>query len=592
MNADGLAETRVGRWLSHRRAPLGLALLAALLAAPAVPTGLMGDDYFQRIILLRIGELGARLSPVRELFDFVPAHLRDGMVELGVIPWWSDPSLSIAFARPLSALSHVVDYALWPDTFALHHLHSLLWFALAVGLVGGLYRRLCGSPAVAGLAGLLFAVEDAHALNAGWVANRNALLCLVAGALLVGQHVQWQRTRRARALALALLFATIGLACGEATLGALAYVVAWQFTCEERSWRHRLWPLVPYALVVGSWRVLYGAFGYGVAGSSLYTDPGREPLLFLTALLERAPLLLSNQWLGAPINLWLMLSRPLQLAASAAAAACLVPLVWLVLPIVRRERLARFWGLGMLIALVPICAAFPMDRLLLFAGVGAFGLIAELIASGRAWSGARAARAGWRRKAGLVLLALHGPLAAVLLVLGTATLPLFGASILAAADQAPRDPAVSGQALVFVNGNDFPVAYLPLVRQVRRDSPPPRRVAQLASTSATNDVRREDRSTLVITPEGGFLAHAMDRLLADPVRSFVTGQRIERPDFVAEVRDVTADGRPATVAFHFRRPLDDPGYRWLFWRDGRLIPFPLPDVGERMTLAPSLLVSF
>jgi hypothetical protein len=34
---------------------------------------------------------------------------------------------------------------------------------------------------VAGMAALLFAVEDAHSMVAGWIANRNALLCLVFG---------------------------------------------------------------------------------------------------------------------------------------------------------------------------------------------------------------------------------------------------------------------------------------------------------------------------------------------------------------------------------------------------------------------------
>jgi hypothetical protein len=47
-----------------------------------------------------------------------------------LLPWWSDPTIHIDFARPLTALTHVLDYALWPGTPALRHLHSLLWFAL------------------------------------------------------------------------------------------------------------------------------------------------------------------------------------------------------------------------------------------------------------------------------------------------------------------------------------------------------------------------------------------------------------------------------------------------------------------------------
>jgi len=34
------------------------------------------------------------------------------------------------------------------------------------------------------------------------------------------------------------------------------------------------------------------------------------------------------------------------------------------------------------------------------------------------------------------------------------------------------------------------------------------------------------------------------------------------------------------VGFRFRSALEDPGLCWLYWQDGRLIPFPLPAIGE------------
>ena len=593
MKTEPLATTRVGRWLAHRRAPLALALLAGLLTTPALRAGLIGDDYFQRLVLLHLGELGAQLSPVWDLFAFMPARLAPWMLERGILPWWSDPALHIAFARPLSALTHVLDYALWPDSPALQHLHSLLWFALAVALVAWLYRRVhMSSLAVAGLAGLLFAVEDAHVLPATWLANRNATLCLVAGVLVLGQHVEWQRTRRARHLLLALGLLALGLGCGEATLGSLAYVFAWQATCEEETRARRWLPLVPYAAVVLLWRALYDHLGYGAQGSFLYLDPGRQPLLFLAAVGERASLLLANQWLQAPINVWLVLPRTGQLVSSALAALLLVPLAALLLPLLRRERLARFWMLGMLASLLPVCAAFPMDRLLLFPGIGAFALMATLIAETRGWPWAVGASGGWRRRSALGLLVLHGPLAALFLVVGTALMPSFGVVFDAAETRAPRDEAVSRQTFVFVNGNDFPVFYLSVLREVRRDAPLPRRSTLLASMDSTIQVQRDDATTLVLTPVGGFLAAAFDGLLANPARPFDAGQRIVRAGFVAEIRSVTPDGRPAVVAFHFDRPLDDPSYRWLYWRDGRLMAFPLPAVGEGLTVAPSLPVVF
>src|SRR5262249_7104251 len=51
---------------------------------------------------------------------------------------------------------------------------------------------------------------------------------------------------------------------------------------------------------------------------------------------------------------------------------------WLLLPFVRSDRTCRFWALGMGLAVLPLAATFPSDRLLLFVGVGASGLLGRL----------------------------------------------------------------------------------------------------------------------------------------------------------------------------------------------------------------------
>jgi hypothetical protein len=484
-------------------------------------------------------------------------------------------------------LTHLADYRLWPDNTVLQHLHSLLWFALAVGLVAALYRRVHGAALVAGLAGLLFAVEDAHTMSAGWLAGRNTMLCLVLGATLMHRHLTWRQTRRARDLVLALLALVVGLGCGEATLGALAYVAAWQWAREEGTWLRRSLPLAPYAAIVVAWRAVYDALGYGAHGSSLYVDPGAQPLRFLQALLEHWPLLAAAQWLQAPVDLWLFLPRVAQVLASLVSALLVAGVVLLLWRLLRREAIARFWAIGMAASLIPLCAAFPMERLLVFSGIGAFALMAMLAETCGVWLWTAGGAATWRRRATQAILVLNLPVAALLLVARTATLPAFGVFFSAGAREAPRGPEVARQTLVFVNGNDFAVVYTHILRVATGEGTVPRWVAQLASVTARNEVLREDERTVVITPENGFLAMTLDRLLLDPDRRFVPGESLKRPEFVAEVREVTADGRPQRVAFHFRRPLEDPAYRWLYWKDGHLAAFPLPAIGRTTTVAPS-----
>lgn len=569
--------------LGHRFALLGLALLAVVLTLPALRAGLVGDDYFHRMVLLGRGELGARLSPTWDLFSFVPDSGRRILMDVGILPWWCDPGLRIALGRPVSALTHQADYALWPDTFVMQHLHSLVWFGLAVGLVAAIYRRVHGATPVAGLAGLFFAVEDAHAFPAAWLANRNALVCLVGGAAVILLHLAWHETGKRAYLVAALVTLAVALGAGEGALGALAYVAAWQITQERRPWLARLAPLAPYGAVVVIWRVLYGRAGYGTQGSALYLDPGREPLGFLAVLPERWPLLLAAQWFQAPVDVWLMLSRERQRTAAVLAATLVALLLAVLWDLLRKERLARFWFLGMALSAIPVCAAFPMDRLLIFAGIGAFGVLALLLQEVGVWPWPRPGK-GWRRPAAVVLLGLHLPLAAMLLVGRTAVLPAFGLFFADGAGHSPSGPDVAQQTFVFVNGNDFPVAYTWMIRQVDTPASSPRRVAQLSSALTHSLVYREDPQTLLVTSEGGFLADQLDCLLASPTRSFIEGEQVERPDYVAEIRGVTADGRPLQVAFRFQRPLEDPAYRWLHWEDGAVLEFPLPQVGESVTV--------
>ena len=186
------------RWLSSPRAPLGIVALALLLAAPALTVGLAADAHFHRLILT--GAPGLPWSGPWAMFtwaDGVPAHARQ-LMDIGMIGWWADPAHKLAFARPLTAITHVLDYALWPASPVGMHLHSLAWFALGLWALARLYRRVqpaSGGPMLASLTLCLFAIDDAHGLTLAWIANRNALVVLAFGALALDAHVRRREAR-------------------------------------------------------------------------------------------------------------------------------------------------------------------------------------------------------------------------------------------------------------------------------------------------------------------------------------------------------------------------------------------------------------
>ena len=102
-----------------------------------------------------------------DAFVFVdgdPDHLLAAQ-DTGVLPWWSSPNLHLAFFRPLSVLTMLVDVLVSPHAVPMWHLQSILWYVALVFTVGLLYRRLNSS--LAGLALFLYAVDDSHAMTMG-----------------------------------------------------------------------------------------------------------------------------------------------------------------------------------------------------------------------------------------------------------------------------------------------------------------------------------------------------------------------------------------------------------------------------------------
>ncbi len=568
------------RLLRHPWLPGLLAVLGVLLALPSLWVGLAGDDWVHVGILNRVGFLHFEESPLWTFFRFMPGGAgNQHLLDAGIMPWWADFEMKAAFFRPLSVLTHMLDHAVAPSSYGLHHLHSLGWYALVCGLATLLLRRFIGVGALgaAGLAALLFAVEDAHGIPAAWIANRNALvsMSLGLGALLL--HLRGRAEGRVGLQAGALPLFVLALLAGESGLGALAYLGAWELCCGPGSLRRRAGALAPWLGVVLLWRIVYNNLGYGASGGGLYIDPGREPLVFLGAAALRLPVLALGQWLQAPVELYLMAPRTAQWSAAVVGALVMGGVALLALPTLRASAPARGLALGSILALVPVCAAFPMDRLLMWPGLGAFGLLGLVAADHLGGS-------GWRRWVTGGLLLLHGPLAALLLVGRAAMVPVLAGIMGAGARGAPVEGDIEHQSFIFLNGTEIPVVYVGLIRAVAGVAPVPRKVALLASLRLDNDIEVRDASTLVYRVEEGFLDHPSDNMFRNPDLPFTVGQRIQMADFQVEIEALTDDGRPRQVAVRFEQPLDSGSLRWLAWRDGAVVEVTLPPVGGHLLL--------
>jgi hypothetical protein len=668
-DAAGLPAKTTGltRWamqlLQRPLLPLWLALLGMLLTLPALRAGLIADDLYHRSVLTGARVFNNLPPSAGNMFRFFDgdASRTKRMMDLGTVPWFTWPAAKGGFWRPVTVLTHWLDYQIWPNWPVLMHVQSILWFGAVVVVVTLLYRRIMlGAPYVwrrhvrrrrpagedtgetpvpqdaqsvlliSGLAALLYTIDDARGLPVGFLANRNTLICTFFGVLALLAHHCWRKQSRAGAfrpevpqkgsrvfivLAGPLLLA-LSLLAKEEGIGVCAYLLAYAVFLDRGSWRDRLLSLAPYAVVVVAWRIAWTGLGFGVDGVGYCVDPLREPVRFFWAVLERGPILLLGQWGLPPAEITLLLGTTGRSILWAAAVLFMGVVGCVVYPLIRGGRsnissifhgnglsrtqygdasnalnahneasnphptaLARFWMMGMLLAIIPICTTFPADRMLSFVGLGAMGLLAQFfvaVAEYRSTSRTRSA-------AGIAFIGVH-------LIVAPAMLPLragwpTGPGWSKYEIRTPLDDSITRQDLVLVNPpSAMHVAYFAMERDFA-GLPLPRHIRQLASGPGALTMQRLDERTLEIRPKNGYGGWAFERLFRAQQHPFKPGDHIDLTGMKIEIAEVTSDGRPAVARFCFDVPLEDGSLRWLAYEQGEFRPFVPPRVGGSVHLA-------
>ncbi len=583
---------RIHKVLAAKKLSLVLACAAMLLVSGTLGNDIYFDDYIHRLKLQQPHMWPNAYGTIMGLFAFGSgeAHKIQQAMEMGMVPWWCSPQLKAAFFRPVTALTHWLDYRLWPDIPALMHLQSILWLGAMVFTAALFYRKMLTPAWIAGLAALLFAIDDAHGTPAGWLANRNALVAAVFGIWALIFHHRWRRDQWKAGALLGPGFFTVGLLSAEAGLGAGAYLLAYEVCMVRATLGNKLKALLPYVLVGGLWWIFYRSMGFGTAGGGAYLDPSQNFWGYLSALVERLPALLYGQWLFPNAIIFDFIPKPAAYVVLI-GIYCLLACIGVVLaPVIKKDRLARFWALGMALALLPIAATFPDNRLLIFVGFGGMGLLAQLLASWLERATWLPASRAWRWTANAVVAVL----AVVHLIIAPLFLPLQSQGVARMSELILEQPLLDlskkqsfeGKTLVFVNPPiPFAVAHVPFICS-KHDLPYPASFRILATgLSSGMTITRTDGDTLEIEPEAGFITHAFDRLYRGRSHPMQAGQRVALFNMQAEVVSLTEDQRPLRVRFKFNHQLEDPSLCYFQWDGSAFVPFKPPDEGESVRLS-------
>ncbi|MBZ0258599.1 hypothetical protein K8I31_21210, partial [bacterium] len=114
----------------------------------------------------------------------------------------------------------------------------------------------------------------------------------------------------------------------------------------------------------------------------------------------------------------------------------------------------------------------------------------------------------------------------------------------------------------------------------------PKSIQPIASGLSGFHILRNDEYTLTIRPDAGYFASEFERLLRGDVDNLPVGYQVAVNLFTATVLSLTSDSRPLEIRFQFTKTLEDPSLRFLQWKGNKLAPFPLPAIGESVSLEP------
>lgn len=596
VRAATLTQTMV--WRRHAEALLGALksragsqwvapIVAVLLAIPAIGSRRVFDDHVLELAARGDGAVIPRASGV-DLFSFASgdAALNHELMSRGVLlPWWSDPALEIRFFRPLSSLSHRLDFALWPRHTELMYVHGALWLALLVWLVARLYARFEARPAVAILATGLYAVNDAHGTVVAWLSNRNALLS-AAGAVacvLAQPSERGAGPRSAWARIVSPLCLAFALACGELGVSAWAFLIAQAVALDRRRVASRARALVPHLLVTLTWAAIHAASGAGTRASDVYLHPLHDPAGFASELPKRAALLLGAALGPVPAELSFLGAAAAVPVAISVAAVVLAALLALQRRALQEDATARFWWVALALAAPPVAASFPSDRLLLLVDVAAMAIVSRALVT--LWE-ERAARVSARTAFGALLFVTHAVVAPLVAPWRARQMQELAQANARAFACLERIPDLEDKVVVVLGApTDFFVSYLQAERAAR-GAARPERVYWFTNPAAPLEVQALGERRLALTRQGGFFTTPPERLYRQSSAPLALGERVSLPELSVQVTGVTASGQPERFELSFDEAITAGRYVFLAWRGTAYAPVS-PEALAALRVAPA-----
>jgi hypothetical protein len=553
-----------------------LVLFAVLVHLPIFSAPRFLDDYNQQAMIE--GTYPSHPGPF-DLYDFITDANRRPLMELGILPWWSHPSMELRFLRPLSSALLSLDHAVFGAGGVFFcHLHSFFWWALACWAVFALVRELF-SRRVAVVAALIFAVAPCHGFPLSWMANREELISTSLGTLGLLSYVRWRERRLLRdGLTCFALFATAILS-GEYTLCFAGYLLAIEATLPRESIGRRITGLACFVVPALAYLATRHALHYGAFGTGYYHDPLRDFGAYAAAVPRRLAVLFVTAWIGIDDRLWV--EDPgwkLALLFVTTVALLAIPASRVLAGLDRERRRRAHWLLaGSVLAIAPVIAVGASVRLLEIPMVGVSAGVALLLDG--TWFPpplpTRRAGAQWAELVVLALAFVH----LVRAPLDSWLMHRYLRGVAIAFDKQMtwlHDKAEGKEMVIVVRANLFQTLF---VTPLRLDGKTPARDLTFGAGRILM-LRTAPRSLELVGGSQPLFPVGPEDLVRNSDVPLHPGDTVELPGMRATILALRDDGTPRRLAFEFDHDLDDPSYLWVAENASGFEEIKLPSPGH------------
>lgn len=557
---------------SSRHAFLITIIIGIALVLPSLAAGLFADDFLHAVL---IGETGLVKQPdnlsLFHLFSFIDTDTERRMQLFGfsITPWWISPDFSLLFFRPLSEITHYIDYTLFREHVPLMHLHSIIWYAAVLALVAYIYHLFCPSRKLALLSLLLFIADSTHGFTVSWLANRNVLIAATFSLLALACHYHFREKASYWYLFFSLLCIICSFLAAESGIVVGTLLFAYAIFYDKAGYLRGLLYLLPAFVIFIIWISLYKHYGYGAIGNyAYYIDPIESSGLFLQNLPDRFLRTLAIQFNALPVHL----VKPYQ-AFMLAAGSFFFALLLLALA-KSQSSSYRFFLCFLFLAIIPITSGELQDRNMLFVGIAACPILAQAILY------LHHLHAQYIRRPLLtIIIGFHLGISALLMLPISYAPKILASSSISTAESLPAD--ITGQYIISVGIPVFDASYIAAIRRIHH-LPLPKQLWNVTTRTQGLRITRQDSHTMVIdNPEGllGDIDFMLRSMRFDPIS---IGETINMNGLLLTIDKINLAGTPVTATLEVNPSIQADDIVFYHWSSMQLVPFSL-GIGEHRT---------